>query len=141
VIGNDCAQMNADTIRFDKLFDADDYYRSGRCPWTFFAYPTILADDRGLPPDDEVCQLLTHLQGLGIPVAVWINGIANDTTYFACRKEDMHALHDALQQLESQGIIHKDFCLARSEQLFAQLAKGTESCDPPKSPVGREFRS
>ena len=123
------------------LFNADEYHRSGRCPWTFFAYPTTLADDRGLPPDDEVCELLTQLQRRGIDVAVWINAIANDTTYFACRKEDMDRLHDAMQHLEAQGIIEKDFCLARSERLFALVAKGTEQNDPPKPPVGREFET
>jgi len=133
--------MNSDPIRYDLLFDADEYHRSGCCPWTFFAYPTTLADDRGLPPDGEACHLLTQLQRRGIDVAVWINGIASDTTYFACRKEDMHRLHDALQQLETQGMIEKDFCLARSERLFAKNAKGTEQSDPPNSPVGREFES
>ena len=133
--------MNTDSIRFDTLFDADEYYRSGCCPWTFFAYPTALADARGLPPDDEACELLGHLQRRGLDVAVWINGIANDTNYFACRKEDIHKLHDALQQLIMQGIIDKDFCLERSERLFALVTKGTEQSDPPTSPVGRKFES
>ena len=118
--------MNADSIRFDMLFDADEYYRSGRCPWTFFAYPTTLANDRGLPPDDEACELLAQIQQHEIDVAIWVNGISNDTTYFACRKEDMYRLNDALQELETLGIIEKDFCLARTERLFAQTGKGTE---------------
>jgi hypothetical protein len=126
--------MNTDTIQFDKLFDADEHYRSGRCPWTFFAYPTALADDRGLPPDDKACELLGHLQKRGIDVAVWIDGIENDTNYFACRKEDMYILHDTLQQLESQGIIEKDFCLARSERLFALATKSTEPSVATKPP-------
>jgi len=124
---------------FESLFNAGEYYRSGRCPWTFFAYPTKLADDRGLPPDDEACGLLTLLQRRGIDVAVWTNGIVNDTTYFACRQEDVHRLQDALRQLETRGIIESDFCLARSERLFSQIAKGEENCDPPKRPVGREI--
>ena len=106
----------------DMSFDADEYYRSGRCPWTFFAYPTILADDRGLPPDAEACGLLVHLQERGLDVATWNNGIANDTTYFACRNEDRHLLDDALQQLTTQGTIEADFCRVRSERLFAQTA-------------------
>jgi len=79
-------------MRFDMLFDADAYYRSGCCPWTFFAYPTSLADDRGLPPDDEACGLLAQLQQYGVEVAVWVNGIVNNTTYFACRLEDRYRL-------------------------------------------------
>lgn len=126
--------MITDSIQFDKLFDADEYYRSGRCPWTFFAYPSAIADGRGLPQDENACELLGHLQIRGIDVAVWIDGIKNDTNYFAYRKEDMHNLHDALQQLETLGIIEQDFCLARSERLFALAAKGTEPRDARKSP-------
>lgn len=133
--------MNSSPIRFDMLFNADEYHRSGRCPWTFFAYPTTLADGRGLPPDDDARELLAQLQRRGIDVAVWINPLANDTTYFACRKEDMHRLHDALQQLETQGIIEKDFCRLRSQRLFAGTAKGTEQSDAPKAPIGRELES
>ncbi|MCU0720515.1 MAG: hypothetical protein MUC83_12475 [Pirellula sp.] len=118
--------MNSDSIRFDLLFDADECFRSGRFPWTFFAYPTALANDRGLPPDDEACKLLAQLQQYGIDVAIWVNGIAHDTTYFACRKEDMYRLNDALHELETRGIIDKDFCLVRTERLFSQAAKGTE---------------
>ena len=126
--------MNAGSIRFDKLFDADEYYRTGRCPWTFFAYPTALADDRGLPPDTEACELVVLLQESGIDVAIWVNGIANDLTYFACRKEDTYRLNDALQQLESQGTIEKDFCLIRTERLIAQIAERSEKDDPVTPP-------
>jgi hypothetical protein len=132
-------QMNSDSIRFDMLFDADAYYRSGCCPWTFFAYPTSLADDRGLPPDDEACGLLAQLQQHGVEVAVWVNGIANDTTYFACRKEDRYRLDDALRELETQGIITEDFYLSRTERLFAQISKDTEQGEPLKATVGRDF--
>lgn len=121
-----CQVMNPDAIRFELLFDADEYYRSGTCPWTFFAYPTSLAVERGLPPDNEACELLSHLQKREIDVAIWVNGIAENTTYFACRKEDIQRLHDALQELENTGMIEKDFCSNRSERLFATDAEGTE---------------
>lgn len=111
--------MNPDAIRFDLLFDADEYSRSGACPWTFFAYPTSLAVERGLPPDNEACELLSHLQERKIDVSIWVNGIADNATYFACRKEDIQRLHDALQELENAGMIEKDFCSKRSERLFA----------------------
>lgn len=45
----------------------------------------------------------------------------------------MDRLRDALQQLEAQGIIEKDFCNARTESLFAQIAKSNEQNDSPKS--------
>ncbi len=129
--------MNTDSIRFDMLFDANEYYRAGHCPWTFFAYPTTLANDRGLPPDNDACALLAELQQHGIDVAIWVNGIADDTTYFACRKEGMYRLNDSLQELETRGIIEKDFCLTRTERLFAQTAKGTEPSDAPSRGIGR----
>ena len=59
-------------------------------------------------------------------VAIWVNGIAEDTTYFACRKEDIQRLHDTLQDLEASGVIEKDFCGNCSARLFATLAEGTE---------------
>ena len=121
--------MKSDGIRFDLLFDADEYHRSGFCPWTFFAYPTSLAVERGLPPDNEACKLLANLQDRQINIAIWVNGIAEDTTYFACRKEDIERLHDALQELEASGTIEKDFCGKRSERLFAKLAENTEQTD------------
>ena len=121
--------MNTNKIRCDLLFDADEYCRSGNCPWTFFAYPTSLAVERGLPPDNDACELLGHLQERKIDVALWINGIAEDTTYFACRTEDIQRLQDALRELENTGIIEKNFCSTRSERLFAKLTKDTEQHD------------
>ncbi len=110
-----------DTIRCGKLFDADEYHLSECCPWTFFAYPTALADAQGLPPDKEACELLSHLQRCGIDVAVLIYGNANDKSYFACRIEDRQKLHDELQVLVARGIIEENFCLKRSERLLALI--------------------
>ena len=116
--------MNSNSIRFDLLFDAEEYYRSGICPWTFFAYPTCLADEHGLPPDTKACELLSQVQERGIDVAIWMSAIAENTTYFACRIEDRQRLHDLLDELESSGIIESNFCGNRSELLFAKLAEG-----------------
>ena len=110
-------------IKFDMPFDADEYHRSSDCPWTFFAYPTSLADEQRLPPDNEACDFLGCLQERGIDVAIWVNGIAEDTTYFACRKEDIQRLNDAIQELEDCGEIEKGFCNERSGRLFAASEK------------------
>ncbi|TWU44692.1 hypothetical protein Poly51_59610 [Rubripirellula tenax] len=115
--------MNPNTIRFDLLFDANEYHRSGFCPWTFFAYPTSMADERGLPPDNDACDFLARLQERGIDVAIWVNGIAEDTTYFACRKDDIQRLNDVIQALEDSGEIERGFCNQRTEQLFAASEK------------------
>jgi len=111
--------VNPIPIRFDLLFDADEYHRAGFSPWTFFAYPTNLAVERGLPPDSEVCQFVAGLQERGIEVAIWVNGIGNDTTYFACRAEDRQRLHATIQELEDSRLIEKGFLHNRSERLFA----------------------
>lgn len=116
--------MNSNSIRFDLLFDAEEYYRSGICPWTFFAYPTCLADEHGLPPDTKACELLSQVQESGIDVAIWMSEIAENTTYFVCHKADMQRLHSVLNELESSGIIESNFCGNRSELLFAKLAEG-----------------
>lgn len=131
--------MNADMINFDMLFDASEYYRSGVCPWTFFAYPTEIAVTRGLPPDIEACELIGHLQKRKIDVSIWVNGIADDTTYFACRKDDIQRLNNALQELEDAGVIEQNFCGIRSELLFSKIRNGTAPSDPSKPTEGRKF--
>ncbi len=115
--------MNPDLIKFDLLFDADEYLRSGFCPWTFFAYPTSVADEQGLPPDKDACVFLARVQARGISVAIWVNGIAQDTTYFACRKDDIQKLNDLIQELEDTGDIEKGFCNQRTERLVVASEK------------------
>lgn len=115
--------MNSNSIRFDLLFNADEYHRSGFCPWTFFAYPTSIADEHGLPPDHDACNFLACLQERGIDVAIWVNGIAENTTHFACRKDDIQRLNDVIQELEDSGEIEKGFCNLRTERLFAPPEK------------------
>ena len=108
------------------LFDADEYHQSGQCPWTFFAYPTSLADAQGLPPDKSACELLSCLEKHGIDVAIWGSAPDPITTYFACRIEDRQRLSDLLHELQTSGTIEPDFCRIRSERLFAKLEKGPE---------------
>jgi len=101
--------MNTGTLKLDELFDAEEYRSTGSTPWTFFAYPTSLAVQHGLPPDSDTCRLLGEVQQRGIDVAIWINGIAEDTSYFACRKEDSQRLHVVLAELEYNGDIEAHF--------------------------------
>ena len=118
--------MNSDWIRFDMLFDAEECHRKGNCPWTFFAYPTSLADVHGLPPDREACELLAHIQQRGIDIAIWVSQIVENTTYFACRFGDRQKVDDVLNELQSSGTIDVNFWSTRSERLFARYAEGTE---------------
>jgi hypothetical protein len=111
----------------DKIFDADAYWRAGNFPWTFFAFPRVFADDPGLPPDNDAKRLLVALQSRGIPVGTWVNTPAEDTAYFACPKEAIESLNDALSALEEQGEFEKGFCTKRTEYLFSLVGKSTES--------------
>ena len=106
-------------------FDAEAYWRAGNCPWTFFAYPSSLADDHGLPPDEDAKRLLVELRTRGIQVGIWANGIAKDTAYFACPKDEIQRLHDALAELQARGSFEVGFCSKRSDRLFGSLRKTT----------------
>lgn len=73
-------------------------------------------------------QTTTHATSLlafksGIDVAIWVNGIAENTTHFACRKDDIQRLNDVIQELEDSGEIEKGFCNLRTERLFAPPEK------------------
>ena len=125
-IANYVPNMLSHSIRFDKLFDAERYHRTENCPWTFFAYPTSLADGNGLPPDREACELLALIQQRGIDVAIWVSQIVENTTYFACRIDDRQKLDDVLNELQSFGTIDENFCRIRTERLFARCVEGTE---------------
>jgi hypothetical protein len=115
-----------DSVNATTHFDADAYWRAGNCPWTFFAFPRLLADDAGLPPDDDAKRLLAALQGVGIPVGTWVNTFVEDTAYFACPKEAIGRLSDALSALEEQGEFEKGFCTKRAEYVFSLVGSSTE---------------
>ncbi|MBC7821631.1 MAG: hypothetical protein IAG10_32495 [Planctomycetaceae bacterium] len=117
--------MVVGSIDVDKLFDADAYWRAGDCPWTFFAFPTSLADEHGLPLDDDAKRLLAELQCRGIQVGIWADAIAENTTYFACPKEDIQRVNAAVAELEEQSVIEKGFCAKHSEHLFSLQVPGT----------------
>ena len=119
------------------LFDAEKYHRTENCPWTFFAYPTSLADENGLPPDREACELLALIQQRGIDVAIWVSQIVENTTYFACRIDDRQKLVNVLNELQSFGTIDNNFCNIRAERLFARCMDATEQKIPPKCSINR----
>ena len=109
----------------DRHFDADAYYRAGNVPWTFFAFPRVLADDSGFPPDDDAKRLFVSLQRRGIPVSTWANSPTQDTVYFACPKDAIGPLHEALIAMEKHGEFEVGFCSKRTEYLFSLLEKNT----------------
>ncbi|MCP4082961.1 MAG: hypothetical protein GY743_22275 [Planctomycetaceae bacterium] len=117
--------MNTNPVKIDLLFDADEYRRTGVFPWTFFAYPTSLSIDHGLPPDADACRYLAEIQSRGIDVAVWADGIAKNTTYFACRRDDIQRLTNVVNSLETNEMFGENFAAIRSEELFALLENVT----------------
>ena len=111
--------MTDSTVNLKSLFDAKAYWHSGQCPWTIFAYPTCLADENGLPADAEAQRFLAEIQRRGIQVGIWVNGIAEDTSYFAVPKEDIQRVHFAIQELEEAGVFEPNFCGKRSDHLLS----------------------
>ena len=113
------------SINFNDLFDADTLLLAGESPWTIFAYPTSLADSDGLPPDADAIMLFVELQKRRIPMAIWVNGIATNTTYFACRFQDRSRVDDTIMDLESQGVLEPNYLSARCNFLFSLVDTGT----------------
>ncbi len=111
--------MNGQQVNLKRLFDADEYWRSGSCPWTFFAYPTALAVEHGLPADVPVRRFLGDVQASGIDVAIWVGGIDGELNYFACRGEDAGRLLNVIRVLESSGEYGEAFCVRRSRELLS----------------------
>ncbi len=112
-------------VNIHTLFNADKYHRDGNSPWTFFAYPTSLAGEHGLPPDDEAVWLLGELQERGIPVGIWVSEIVENTTFYACPREDIQRVRDAVDERVKDGTLEIDFCARRSECLFSLLSTDT----------------
>lgn len=106
-------------INTDSLWDADRYWRSGKMPWTIFAYPANLADGRRLPPDDQAIKYLATLQQHGIRVGIWAHPDQPQTIYFACPYEDRFAVDEVVKELEQLPGFGPDFLSRSCEKLFA----------------------
>jgi hypothetical protein len=110
-------------------FDADAYAESGRCPWTFFAFPRSLADQDGLPRDPDARSLLAAIRDLGVPASAWVNAATPGTIYYACPYESRDALDDALLTLAAKGRWGAGSLSQLSERLFALAAQSPEPTD------------
>lgn len=110
-------------------FDPEAYAKSGRCPWTFFAFPRSLADQDGLPRDPDARGLLGAVRDLGVPAAVWVNAATPSTVYYACPYESRDALDDALVTLAAQGSWESGSLSQLSERLFEVAAQSPEPPD------------
>ena len=112
--------MTAQTVRIDEFFDADEYFRSGNWPWTFFSFPTAAADGDGLPPD-RIARDVLRLVQQRLPVALWQTEVIPGATFFVCRIEDSGKLSEVLDELMDSGVMGADYLRRRAEQLFAAI--------------------
>jgi hypothetical protein len=105
---------------FDRaaLWDAETYYRGGQYPWTIFAYPVALADERRLPRDEESVRYLAALLAAGAVVGIWYFP-ASETVYFACPFEERERIDQIVEGLERQGLFPKNFAANRTNYLFS----------------------
>ena len=114
-------------------FDPDAYAKSGRCPWTFFAFPRSLADEDGLPCDPDARSLLEAVRDLGIPASSWVSALTPNTVYYACPYESRKALDDALLTLATHGCLGSSSISQLSERLFEVANQSPEPSDGAES--------
>jgi hypothetical protein len=106
-------------LKRDDFFDPEAYWQSGNVPWSFFAFPTCMADEDGLPPDDDARAFLAMLQSAGIHVGVWANTPSqNGLSLFVCPKDDIELFHRVTEHLQFAGASATAFCIQRSQDLI-----------------------
>jgi hypothetical protein len=111
------AVVDAKALDLTQLWNAEAYWNSGRCPWTIFAYPALLADQQLLPRDEESVRYLRALVAAGAQVGIW-RCSANDTVYFACSFEEKERVASIVNELEREGAFPKHFARDHCEHLF-----------------------
>lgn len=68
-------------IDLDALVDLDSLAVNGVCHWTFFAFPLSTLDEHGLPSSQEAQRYIAAVQSTGVPIGIWLNGIADGSLY------------------------------------------------------------
>jgi hypothetical protein len=114
--------VDAKGVNVAQLWDADAYLASGKCPWTIFAYPASLADERHLPSDGESVRYLAALLAAGARVGVWYLP-ASQTVYFACPIEEKDRIESVVNELEQRGEFPENFARDHCEHLFQSASK------------------
>lgn len=117
--------MNEPPIDIDALYNIDFHYAEIGPAFSFLSYPTSLADEFGLPPDDHAIRLLQILVDDGISAGIWTNSPVNGVTFFACPSEESQELFATVQRLEEQGIIVPDFLRIRTNFLMSLAGDDT----------------
>jgi len=109
--------MAAPSLDLSRLWNADGYSQSGKRPWTIFADPASLADERHLPRDCESLRFLEAFLAAGARVGVWYLP-ANQTVYFACPFEEKERVRAIISDLEQRRMFPKNFARDHCEILF-----------------------
>jgi len=118
--------MDASCIDMAQLWNAEAYLNGGKGPWTIFAYPASLADERMLPRDDESVRYLATLLNAGARVGVWYYP-ASRTVYFVCPFEERERLQFICDDLERNGTFPKNFSRDHCEYLFRLAAESVSN--------------
>ena len=106
-------------IDFDALVDLDSLVVDGVCHWTFFAFPLSTLDDHSLPSDPDAQRYIAAVQSTGVPIGIWLNGIADNTGYAAVAREHISQLNNAIAGLtQFPDSYAADLC----ERLFRDAA-------------------
>ena len=108
-------------IDLDALVDLDSLDVDGVCHWTFFAFPLSTLDEHGLPSDSEAQRYIAAVQSTGVPIGIWLNGIADDTGYAAVTRNHISQLNDAIAGLPQ---FSDSYAAELCEQLFRNAAAG-----------------
>lgn len=108
-------------IDIDELVDLNSLAVEGMHHWTFFAFPISTLNELGLPSDMEAQRYIAAVQSTGVPIGIWLNGIADDTGYAAVTHENISRLNDAIAGLNQfPDSYAADLC----ERLFRNAAAG-----------------
>lgn len=106
-------------IDLDALVDLDSLTVDSVCHWTFFAFPLSTVDEHGLPSDPEAQQYIAAVQSTGVPIGIWLNGVADDSGYAAVTHENISWVKDAIAGLtQFSNSYASDLC----EKLFRNAA-------------------
>lgn len=106
-------------IDLDALVDLDSLAVNGVCHWTFFAFPLSTLDEHGLPCSQEAQRYIAAVQSTGVPIGIWLNGIADDTGYAAVTHENIPRLKDAIAGLTQ---FPDSYAAGLCERLFRDAA-------------------
>jgi hypothetical protein len=107
-------------IDLDQLFDPQPLYERGECPYSFFAFPLSIANQHGVPNDQQAQEYIAAVQADGVPVGIWLATPVEGTAYAVVRPGDIELLHRTIEQLADTRRFSNTFAAELCEKLFQQ---------------------